>query len=231
MNLYLLPMLLAENSHEKALTPYSIEVIKGLKVFFAENIKTTRRFISSLKSGIVIDNLEIIEINKDTPFEVIFNHLLQLKSDIGIISEAGSAGVADPGALVVEAGHQLGYTIRPLVSPSSILLALMGSGFNGQSFAFHGYLPIKENERAQKLKQLEREATRLNQTQIFMETPYRNNQLLKTILDSLHPNTKLCIACNLTAEDEYIKTQSIASWKKKNLPDIHKKPTIFLING
>lgn len=230
MNLYLLPMLLAENTHEKALTPYSIEVIKNIKVFFAENIKTTRRFISSLRLGIVIDELEIIEINRKTDFNTIFNLLSNLDSDAGIISEAGSAGVADPGALIVEAGHQLGFTIKPLVSPSSILLALMGSGFNGQSFAFHGYLPIRENERAHKLRSLEKEAIQKDQTQIFMETPYRNNQMLKTIVASLNSKTRLCIASNLTAEDEYIKTKSIEAWKRNPLPDLHKKPTIFLIN-
>lgn len=228
MNLYLLPMLLAENSHPQALTPYSVEMIRQLKVFFVENIKTTRRFISSLKQGIVIDELRFIEVNKDTSFEKIFEVLSGLKEDAGILSEAGCAGVADPGGLIVEAGHQLGFSIRPLVGPNSILLALMGSGLNGQSFAFHGYLPIPENERAAKLRALEKEAR--HQTQIFMETPYRNNQLLQTILRSLGPQTRLCIAADLTAGTEYILTRSIATWRKHPLPDLHKRPAIFLIN-
>lgn len=230
MNLYLLPMLLAENSHQQALTPHSVETIRKLKVFFVENARTTRRFISSLKQGIVIDELRFIEVNKDTPFEKIFEAVSDLKEDAGIISEAGCAGVADPGALVVEASHQLGFTVHPLVGPNSILLALMGSGMNGQSFAFHGYLPIKEDERASRLRALEKDAVQRNQTQIFMETPYRNNALLQTLLKTLGPHTRLCIAADLTAETEYILTRSIAGWKKHSLPDLHKRPAIFLIN-
>jgi 16S rRNA (cytidine1402-2'-O)-methyltransferase len=230
MNLYLLPMLLAEDSHSQALTSHSIEVIKSLKVFFVENVKTTRRFISSLKQGIIIDDLKFIEVNKDTSFNTIFDVLINLKEDAGIISEAGCAGVADPGGLIVEAGHQLGFTIRPLVGPNSILLALMGSGLNGQSFAFHGYLPIKEDERAAKLRFLEKEATQRNQTQIFMETPYRNNQIFQTILKSLNPKTRFCVAADITAETEFIKTKSIEAWRKGTAPDLHKRPAIFLIN-
>ena len=229
-NIYLLPMLLAENSHAQALTPHSIEVIKGLKVFFVENVKTTRRFISSLKQGIVIDELTFIEITKDTSFNKIYDVLINLKQDAGIISEAGCAGVADPGGLIVEAGHQLGFTIKPLVGPNSILLALMGSGFNGQSFAFHGYLPIKEEERAAKLKSLERDATKNNQTQIFMETPYRNNHIFQTMLKSLNTKTRLCVAVDITSETEFIRTKSIEGWRKGPMPDIHKRPAIFLIN-
>jgi len=230
MNLYLLPMLLAENSHPQVLTPSSVDVMKRLKVFFVENVKTTRRFLSSLKQGIMIDELRFIEVNKDTPFEKIFEVLSALKEDAGIISEAGCAGVADPGGLVVEAGHQLGFTVRPLVGPNSILLALMGSGLNGQSFTFHGYLPIKEDERAAKLRALEKDAVQRNQTQIFMETPYRNNAMLQTILKTLGLQTRLCVAADLTAETEYILTRSIAAWKKQPLPDLHKRPAIFLIN-
>jgi 16S rRNA (cytidine1402-2'-O)-methyltransferase len=230
MNLYLLPMLLSEDSHAQVLTPHSIEVIKSLKVFFVENVKTTRRFISSLKQGIVIDDLKFIEVNKDTSFNKIFDVLLNLKEDAGIISEAGCAGVADPGGLIVEAGHQLGFTIKPLVGPNSILLALMGSGLNGQSFAFHGYLPIKEDERAAKLRALEKEATQRSQTQIFMETPYRNNQIFQTILKSLNPKTRLCIAADITSKTEFIKTKSIEAWRKATAPDLHKRPAIFLIN-
>ena len=230
MNLYLLPMLLADNSHTKALTPYSLECIRGLKVFFVENVKTTRRFISSLKLGMVIDELRFIEVTKDTRFEDIFAVLAELQEDAGIISEAGCAGVADPGALVVEAGHQLGLTVHPLVGPNSILLALMGSGMNGQAFAFHGYLPIREEERAAKLRTLEKEAIRQNQTQIFMETPYRNNAMLQTLLKTLGPKTRLCVAADLTAETEYLCTRSISGWKKHPLPDLHKRPAIFLLN-
>ena len=226
MKLYLLPMLLAENAHDRSLTPYSIQILKSLKVFFVENVKTTRRFLSSLKQGVVIDELRFIEM--DQPFERYLEILANLGEDAGIISEAGCAGVADPGALVVEAGQQMGWTVQPLVGPNSILLALMGSGLNGQSFAFHGYLPIKAEDRASKLKQLEREGAQKSQTQIFMETPYRNNKMAEDIIRSCKATTELCIAANLTCEDEYIKTKSIKEWTGK-LPDLSKKPTIFLI--
>jgi 16S rRNA (cytidine1402-2'-O)-methyltransferase len=228
-DIFLLPMLLAENTHQIVLTPYALESLKTLKVFFVENIKTTRRFISSLKAGIVIDDLQFIEINQNSDFEELFVILNELDQDAGIISEAGCAGVADPGALVVEVAHQLGLQVKPLVGPNSILLALMASGFNGQSFAFNGYLPIKEDERAKKLRALEREALQKKQTQIFMETPYRNNQMLTAIVNNLNPNTRLCIAADITSETEFIKTQSIESWKRKGLPDLNKRPAIFLI--
>lgn len=227
--IFLLPMLLAENTHQVVLTPYALESLKTLKVFFVENIKTTRRFISSLKAGIVIDDLQFIEINQNSDFEELFVILNELDQDAGIISEAGCAGVADPGALVVEVAHQLGLQVKPLVGPNSILLALMASGFNGQSFAFNGYLPIKDDERAKKLRALEREALQKKQTQIFMETPYRNNQMLTAIVNNLNPNTRLCIAADITSETEFIKTQSIESWKRKGLPDLNKRPAIFLI--
>lgn len=228
-DIFLLPMLLAENTHQSVLTPHALEALKIIKVFFVENIKTTRRFISSLKAGIVIDDLQFIEINQDSDFEELFGILNELEQDAGIISEAGCAGVADPGALVVEVAHQLGLQVKPLVGPNSILLALMASGFNGQSFAFNGYLPIKDDERAKKLRSLEREALQKKQTQIFMETPYRNNQMLTAIVNNLNPNTRLCIAADITSETEYIKTQSIESWKRKGLPDLNKRPAIFLI--
>lgn len=227
--MYLLPMLLADDTHKKVLTPYAIDVIKELKVLFVENIKTTRRFLSSLKLGIVIDEVEFIEINQDSKFDEMFAIIYSLKVNAGIISEAGCSGIADPGALIVEVAHQLQWNVEPLVGPNSILLALMASGFNGQSFAFHGYLPIKELEREKKIKFLEREAASKKQTQIFMETPYRNNQILASLLKNLSPSTRLCIASDITSEQEYIKTKSIQSWRSGALPDINKKPTIFLI--
>lgn len=222
-------MLLADNTHQKVLTPYAIDVIKDIKVFFVENIKTTRRFISSLKLGIEIDDLRFIEINQDSKFDEIFSIIYPLNVNAGIISEAGCSGIADPGALIIEVAHQLHWKVEPLVGPNSILLALMASGFNGQSFAFHGYLPIKELEREKKIKFLEREAASKKQTQIFMETPYRNNQILSSLLKNLSPSTRLCIASDITSEQEFIKTKSIQSWRSGVLPDINKKPTIFLI--
>lgn len=229
-DIYLLPMLLAENSHEKALTPEAIFQLKRIKILFVENIKTTRRFLSSLKAGIVIDEIKFIEMSSDKQdLTEMFNILLELNQDAGIISEAGCAGVADPGAFVVEVAHQVGLRVIPLVGPSSILLALMASGLNGQSFVFHGYLPIKEDERSKKLKQLDRDASQKKQTQIFIETPYRNNQMLLSIIKHLNPQTKLCVACDINAETEFIKTKSVAAWSNKNLPDLNKRPTVFLL--
>ena len=229
MNLYLLPMLLSENSHDKALTPHSIAVIKKLKVFFVEDVRTTRRFISSLKQEIVIDELKFIEITRATKYEEAYKALINIRQDVGVISEAGCAGIADPGSVLVDIGHQIGFAIKPLVGPSSILLALMGSGFNGQEFAFNGYLPIKEEGRAIKLRHLEKEVRNKNMTQIFMETPYRNNHMMQTILKTLNPKTKVCIATDLTSDTEYIKTKTVEDWKKNKWPDLHKRPTIFLI--
>jgi 16S rRNA (cytidine1402-2'-O)-methyltransferase len=205
-----------------------MEVVQHLNTFFVEDIRTARRFISSLKLGKVIDELTFYELNKDTPQEQTLAQLKKLNADAGIISEAGCPGIADPGAVAVGFAHQLGYQVKPLVGPSSILLALMSSGFNGQSFTFHGYLPIDKAAKIKVLKNLEQTAKTKNQTQIFMETPYRNNQLLEDALQNLHPETSLCIAANITAEDELIKTLPVREWKKQK-PDLHKKPTIFLL--
>ncbi len=226
---YLLPMLLAEDTHSKVLTPYAIDLLSTLKVFFVENVKTTRRFLSSLKKGIVIDDLTFYEVDQKTNFEHLFDLMSQINEPIGVISEAGCAGVADPGALVVEVAHQLRVPVEPLMGPNSILLALMASGFNGQSFAFHGYLPIKEDERNKKIKALENEGFKNKQTQIFMETPYRNNQMLASLLKVLNPNTRLCIACDITAPTEYFESKSVESWRRNTLPDLHKRPAIFLL--
>lgn len=228
ISLYLIPTILAEETAEKVLSPQIRDVIKNLDVFFVENIRTARRFISSLKLGKVIDNITFIELHKDTPEPETMNRLRSLSADAGIISEAGCPGVADPGAVAVHFAHQLGIRVIPLVGPSSILLALMASGMSGQSFAFQGYLPIDKNERKKALQTLEREARQRQQTQLFMETPFRNNQLLDAVLETCMPDTLLCIASNVTATDEFIKTLPVKNWKKAK-PDLHKKPTIFLI--
>lgn len=228
ISLYLIPTILAEETAEKVLSPQIRDVIKNLDVFFVENIRTARRFISSLKLGKVIDNITFIELHKDTPEPETMNSLRSLSSDAGIISEAGCPGVADPGAVAVHFAHQIGIRVIPLVGPSSILLALMASGMSGQSFAFQGYLPIEKTERKKALQSLEREARQRQQTQLFMETPFRNNQLLDAVLETCMPDTLLCIASNVTATDEFIKTLPVKNWKKVK-PDLHKKPTIFLI--
>jgi len=228
MTIFLIPTILAPDTQNDVLSPQIIEVVKNLNVFFVEDLRSARRFISSLKIGKVIDELTFFELNKDTPKEQTLAQLKKLKGDAGIISEAGCPGIADPGAVAVGFAHQLGYKVRPLVGPSSILMALMASGFSGQSFVFHGYLPIEKAAKIKAIKSLEQAAKSKSQTQIFMETPYRNNQLLEDILQNLHIETLLCIAANITAEDELIKTLPIREWKNQK-PDLHKKPTIFLM--
>jgi 16S rRNA (cytidine1402-2'-O)-methyltransferase len=228
LSLYLIPTILAEETQHNVLSPQIKEVVGELNVFFVENVRTARRFISSLKLGKVIDDLTFIELHKDTPESVTAQELKKLTQNAGVISEAGSPGVADPGAVAVHLAHQMGIRVVPLVGPSSILLALMSSGMSGQSFAFHGYLPIDRALRKKEIQNLEREARQRQQTQIFMETPFRNNQLMEAVLEACAPDTLLCIACNVTAPDEFIKTMSVKNWKS-NLPDLHKKPTIFII--
>ncbi|KPM47194.1 SAM-dependent methyltransferase [Jiulongibacter sediminis] len=225
--LYLLPTVLAPETQYKTLSPEVIEKIKELNIFFVENLKTARRFISSLKLGKVIDEITFYELTKNSNFDETFEIISQLPEDAGILSEAGCPGIADPGALAVDIAHQLDIEVIPLVGPSSILLALMASGFNGQSFAFHGYLPIDKKERARRVKELERLALTSGQTQLFMETPYRNNQMLDTIVKTCNPNTKLSISANLTGEGAISKTMRIEKWKQAKNIDLHKKPAIF----
>jgi len=227
--LYLIPTILAPETSGSVLSPQITEVIKTTDYYFVENIRSARRFISELKVGKVIDELHFFEVDKDTNIEQIRKYFKQIPQiqNIGVISEAGCPGVADPGALAVKVAHQLGLKVIPLVGPSSILLALMASGFSGQSFVFHGYLPIDKIERAKKIKVLEIDS-RKQQTQIFMETPFRNDSFLEDLLNTCQPDTLLCIACNMTAPDELIQTKTVNQWKTKK-PELHKKPTIFLI--
>ena len=228
--LYLIPTTLAPDTIEQIVTPQIKDVIAHTLYFFVENVRTTRRFISELKLGIVIDQLHFFELTKDTSIDTLKGYFKQIpeNENIGVISEAGCPGVADPGALAVKVAHQLNIRVVPLVGASSILLGLMASGFSGQAFAFHGYLPIEKADRILQIKVLEKESFQKKQTQIFMETPYRNNQLLDDILNHAQPHTLLCIACNLTGSDELVKTKTIAQWKKAK-PDLHKKPTMFLM--
>jgi 16S rRNA (cytidine1402-2'-O)-methyltransferase len=228
MTLFLIPTILAPDTQETVLPPHIKAVVSELNVFFVEELRTARRFISSLKLNKIIDDITFYELNKDTPHDQTLAQLKKLKTDAGIISEAGCPGVADPGAVAVGFAHQLGYKVVPLVGPSSILMALMASGFNGQSFTFNGYLPIDKQLRIKSLKDLEQIAKKKQQTQIFMETPFRNNQLLEDILQNLNSETFLCIACNVTAENEFIKTLRVKDWRKSK-PDLHKRPTIFLL--
>lgn len=227
---YLIPAPLDEESVQ-VIPAYVLEAVKQCNAFFVENDRTARRYLKKLDKTLVIDDYDWIVIHKAEA--QVKNQLMQkLKAGktIGIISEAGCPGIADPGQILVETAHQQGATIKPLVGPSSILLALMGSGMNGQQFSFVGYLPIEEPNRKRKLNQLEELSARQQSTQIFIETPYRNNQLLETILKTCKPQTRICIAANLTAANEVIQTKTVAEWKKQ-IPDLHKIPVIFCLMG
>ena len=227
--LYLIPVPLAENAVAKSLTPYLVDTINSIKEYIVENEKTARRVLK--EAGLKTPQSELIihdygKYNRDDISD--FFKGLQTGNNVGLMSEAGCPGVADPGSEIVERAHRMGIKVVPLVGPSSILLALMASGFNGQSFTFHGYLPIDKIERSKKIKELEASAIKNNQTQIFIETPFRNNPILEEILKSANPKTKLCIACDLTSETELVQTKTIADWQKK-VPELHKRPTIFLL--
>lgn len=229
-SLFLIPVPLADNTPAKSFTPYLTDTINHINEYIVENSKTARRFLK--EAGLKTPQSELIihdygKHNRDSNINEFFIGLLDGK-DVGLMSEAGCPGIADPGAEIVAFAHQKGIKVIPLVGPSSILLALMASGFNGQSFTFHGYLPIDKVQRANRIKELEALAERYNQTQIFIETPFRNNPMLEEILRSCKPETRLCIACDLTSEDEFIQTKSIGEWKSK-IPELHKRPAIFLL--
>lgn len=224
----LLPMLLHEEGWE-AIPKDVDQWIKSCDVFFVENEKTTRRYFKKIWKEMVIDNYQWFTIHQVEEAQI--NHFVQiLKSGktIGIVSEAGCAGIADPGQLLVSAAQQLGATVKPYMGPSSILLSLMASGFNGQGFTFNGYLPIDATERKKKIQQLEQIVTSNGIAQLFIETPYRNNQLLEAILQACHPNTQLCIGVDITGPNESIKTATIQYWKN-NKPELHKKLAIFIL--
>jgi len=228
---YLIPSLLSEEGLD-AIPPYITDAIKNCQVFFTENERTTRRYFKQVwktrlpGQELVIDDYEWHVIADDTID--IFRQKLKEGKNIGIISEAGCPGVADPGQVLVAIAQDMNADIKPLAGPSSILLALMASGMNGQQFQFLGYLPIDNHERARSVKDLETESGRKKCTQIFIETPYRNNQLIEAILKNCKGSTKLCIAVDITGQHEWIKTMTIADWQK-NKPDIHKRPAIFLL--
>lgn len=229
-SLFLIPVTLGETDIEKVLPPYNKEIILQIKYFIVENIRSARRFLKKVDSSINIDDLTFYELNKHTKPEQIEGYLNPLSNGfhIGIISEAGCPAIADPGSDIVAIAQRKNYKTVPLVGPSSILLSLMASGFNGQSFAFQGYLPVDGSERIKKIKQLENFIYHEHQTQIFIETPYRNLKLVEDILKHCTPTTKLCIAMNITCENEYIKTLPVKQWQKQ-LPDMDKQLCIFLL--
>ncbi len=203
-----------------------------LRYFIVENIRTARRYLRLLDSQMDIDNSTFFVLDKHTGPKEFSSFLNPIKQghDIGIISEAGCPGIADPGADVVKIAHQQGIQVVPLVGPSSILMALIASGMNGQNFAFNGYLPIDKTERSKAIKQLETRSSKEKQTQLFIEAPYRNNALAQDLLKNCKPDTLLCIACNISLPDELVITRPVSKWKGK-LPELHKKPTMFLLQG
>lgn len=230
--LYLIPAAISDINLDETIPPANKEVIKPLRYFIVENVRTARRFISSLNVNVTIDDLTFFELSKHTSPNEIPGYLKPLKEghDVGLISEAGLPGVADPGSDIVHLAHEQNVSVKPLTGPSSIFLALMASGMNGQNFAFNGYLPIQKNKRIQAIQKLEKRSRAERQTQIFMEAPYRNMPLLNDVIKACHARSRLCIAANITSTSEFIKTKTVQQWSK-GFPDLHKRPCIFILQG
>ena len=229
--LYLVPTFLGATKPEQVLPAGTLEIVRKLKHFVVENTRTTRRNLSRFGMDTPIDEIEFIELDKHNARNLdLMEHLGPCLNgeDMGLMSEAGTPCVADPGALVVDLAHSAGIQVVPLTGPNALILALMASGFNGQAFAFHGYLPIKNPERQNAIRELERRSAANNETELFIETPFRNNAMLEDLCKNCHPSTRLCVASNITCEDEQIISQDIAEWKKFK-DDLNKKPAVFLI--
>jgi 16S rRNA (cytidine1402-2'-O)-methyltransferase len=227
---YLIPCFLAEDAKE-TIPPYVIDAVKNCEVIFAEKERTTRRFLKAMDNTIVIDNFEWHTIHKAEAEQIsTFKNAISKGKNIAIISEAGCPGIADPGQVLIAVAQEMKCIIKPLVGPSSILLALMASGLNGQQFEFVGYLPIDNTERIKKIKSLETESAKNNSTKIFIETPYRNNQLLESLLQQCAGNTKICIGVDITGKLERIETKTANAWKQQK-PELHKIPVIFLLQA
>jgi 16S rRNA (cytidine1402-2'-O)-methyltransferase len=226
--IYLIPIAIADDGYD-AIPSYISEKINQCEVFYAENIRSARRAFKKINSSFEIESREWIEIgNNEVDHIQQFSAHLSQKKIIGIVSESGCPGIADPGQRLVEFAQEKGAQIHPLCGPSSILLALMASGMNGQGFSFNGYLPVEKSEREKKIKEFEKKAIIENHSQIFIETPYRNNQLLDSILKACKPETRLCIGMNISSKSEWIKTRSVLEWKK-DIPNLPKEPIIFII--
>lgn len=228
--LYLFPVPMGDSPIDEVLPAYNVELIRNIKYFIVENLRSARRFLKQCDRSIDIDSLSFYTLNEHTESSAVPEMLSPLESgnDIGIISEAGCPAIADPGADAVAIAQRRGYTVVPLVGPSSIFLSLMASGFNGQSFAFNGYLPIDSTARTSKLKELERRIIRERQTQIFIETPYRNNKLITELCRSLPGNMLLCVASDITCSRQNIMTKTLSQWAKATY-NYDKIPTIFLL--
>lgn len=229
--LYLIPCTLGDTPVEQVLPSYNHDVIMGIRHFIVEEIRTARRFLRKVDREFPIDDSTFYEMGKHANADQFAQYLkpLQEGHPVGVISEAGCPAVADPGADVVAIAQRKGLRVIPLVGPSSMILAVMASGLNGQSFAFNGYLPIDPADRAKRLKMLETRAEKEKQTQLFIETPYRNKKMFDTLVSTLRPNTRMCVAAGITTPDEWIHTHTIGEWKRLTLPDLSKVPAIFLI--
>lgn len=229
--LYLIPASLGEADLNSVWPAGHKEIINMIDVFIVENVRTARRFLKKAGYRSSFDDVVFHLLNKHTSESetALFLNAAMEGKPVGLLSEAGCPGVADPGQLIVSEAHRRGITVKPLVGANSILLALMASGMNGQMFGFHGYLPIDKKMRIQKLRELESSSQNTGATQIFMETPFRNNQLAEDLLKHCHPATRLCIAAELTASEEFIASRSIGEWRKTKIPDLHKRPAIFLL--
>ena len=229
--LYLLPNLLGEGNPAELLPSNVLQIIKQIRYFIVEDIRTSRRFLSKVGMEVPIDTLTFFTLNEHSTSTDIIDYLDPLKeNDMGILSDAGVPGVADPGADVVRMAHQKEIKVVPLVGPSSILMSVMASGLNGQSFAFNGYLPVKRPERINRIKFFEKRALQENQTQLFIEAPYRNNSLFEDIISCCLPSTMIGVAADISLESEFIQTKTADNWRKK-MPDLHKRPAIFMIGN
>lgn len=229
--LYLIPVELGDSPQQQVLPAYNRELIIGIKYFIVEEIRSARRFLKRVDKDINIDSLTFYPMGKHADVTRFAQYLKPLEAgeSIGIISEAGCPAVADPGADVVSIAQRKGIKVVPLVGPSSIIMSVMASGLNGQSFAFNGYLPIDPTDRIKRLKQLESRAVQEQQTQLFIETPFRNRKLFDTLCQTLNPHTRLCVAAGITTSEEWITTHTIADWRRFSFPDLAKTPAIFLI--
>ena len=230
-SLFLIPVELGDTPQERVLPAYNREVILQIRHFIVEEVRSARRFLKRVDRDINIDELTFYPMGKHADAALFAKYLKPLEAgeSVGVISEAGCPAVADPGADVVALAQRRGLPVVPLVGPSSMILAVMASGLSGQSFAFNGYLPIDAADRARRLKQLETRAQQEHQTQLFIETPFRNHKLFETLCQTLRPQTRICIAAGITTDDEWIHTHTVAEWRRQQLPDLSKTPAIFLI--
>jgi len=231
--LYLIPVPLTHTAPGESLPEPVRECAQGLKHFIAENAKSARAFLKSLPSATPLQEIEISELNEHTPASALPELLRPLLAgfDVGLVSEAGCPAIADPGAGLVALAHDAGIRVVPMIGPSSIVLALMGSGLSGQNFAFHGYLPAKDEARRKRLRELEHDSRQGKRTQIFIETPYRNRQMLETLIATCAPDTRICVATDLTSDSESIMTRTPGEWQRYGMPDIDRRPSVFLLQA